>query len=38
MSKAKKLVLVLASSLLVTETSKEDDVVLERVFYIHYPV
>ena len=38
MSRAKKLVLVSATSLLVTETSKEDDVVLEDVFYIHHSV
>ena len=38
MAKAKKLVLVLATSLLVTETNKEDNVVLEYVFCIYYPV
>ena len=36
MYQAKKLVLVSATSLLVTETSKEDYVSLERVFCIHY--
>ena len=38
MSRAKKLVSVLATSSSVTETSKKDDVVLERVPCIHYPV
>ena len=38
MSRVKKLVLVSATSFSVTETSKEDDVVLERVFYIYYLV
>ena len=37
-SKAKKLVLILATSLLVTEASKEEHVYLERVPYIHYPL
>ena len=32
----KKLVLVLATSLSVTETSKENDVTLERVPCVHY--
>ena len=34
----RKLVSVLATSLSVTETSKEDDVTLERVPYVHYPL
>ena len=38
MSRVKKLVLVLAISLSLTETSKEDDVALECIFFIHYPV
>ena len=38
MFRAKKLVLVLAISSLVTETSKEDDVVLKCVPCIYYPV
>ena len=38
MSRAKKLVLVLATSLSVTETSRKDDMILKRVFYINYPV
>ena len=38
MSRAKKLVLVLATSSLVTETSKENNIVLERVTCIYYPV
>ena len=38
LSRAKKLVSVLATSSSVTETSKEDDVVLERVPCIHYPL
>ena len=38
LSRAKKLVSVSATSSSVTETSKEDDVVLERVPCIHYPL
>ena len=38
MSRAKKLVLVLATSLSVTEASKEEHVFLERVPCIHYPL
>ena len=38
MFRGKKLVSVLATSSLVTETSKKDDVVLERIACIHYPV
>ena len=38
MSKAKKLVLVTANSSLVIETSKEDDVALQRVPCVHYPI
>ena len=38
MSRAKKLVSVSATSSSVTETSKEDDVILEHVFCIHYPI
>ena len=34
----KKLVSVSTTSSLVTETSKEDDVALQRVLYIHYPI
>ena len=34
----KKLVSVLATSSSVTETNKEDDVALQRVLYIHYPI
>ena len=35
---AKKLVLISANSFVVTETSKEGHVSLERVSYIHYPL
>ena len=38
MSKAKKLVLVLTTFLLVIKTSKEDDLALQRVLYVHYPI
>ena len=38
MSKAKKEVLVLVTSLLVTETGKEDDVPLQRIPCVHYPI
>ena len=33
---SKKLVLVLATSALITEASKKDEMVLERILYIHY--
>ena len=33
-----KLVLVMAISALVTRTSKEDDVALEQISYIYYPI
>ena len=38
MSEAKKLVSVWATSSSETETSKEDDVPLQRVLYIYYPI
>ena len=38
MSGAKKLVSVSATSSSVTETSKEDDVPLQRVPCVHYPI
>ena len=34
----KKLVSVLTTSLSVTETSKEDDVALQRILCVHYPI
>ena len=38
MSKTEKLVSVSATSLSVIETSKEDDVALHKVPYVHYPI
>ena len=38
MSRAKKLVSVLATSSSVTEASKEDHVTLERVLFVYYPL
>ena len=38
MSKVKKLVSVLATSSSVTETSKEDNVPLQKVPCVHYPI
>ena len=38
MSRAKKLVSVLATFLSVIETNKEDDVALQRVSYVYYPI
>lgn len=35
---SKKLVLILAISVSMTDASKENKVVLEKVFYIYYPL
>ena len=38
LSKTKKLVLVLATFLSVTETSKEDNIALQKVLCVYYPI